>query len=99
MFSDMERGHFYRELADGVVLKDYPHTPQGQADFYSYMIPHLAEKPYIIGEFIYSWSDAERCYICGFSDCPIETRWGLVDQNKEKKPSYDAVREAFAKID
>jgi hypothetical protein len=98
LFSDTIRGHLYRELSEGVVLKDYPHTPRGQADFYSYMIPHLAEKPYIIGEFIYSWSDAERCYVCGFDDCPIETRWGLVDKNREKKPAYEAVRDAFAKI-
>jgi hypothetical protein len=98
IFSDIMRGHFYRELAEGVVLKDYPHTPQGQADFYSYMIPRLAKNPYIIGEFIYSWRDADRCYVCGFEDCPIETKWGLVDKNGEKKPSYDAVREAFAKI-
>ncbi|MDR1939456.1 MAG: hypothetical protein LBQ40_01500 [Clostridiales bacterium] len=98
LFSDMVRGHLYRELPEGVAIKGYPHTPQGQADFYAYMIPRLASRPYILGTFIYSWSDSERCYVCGFEDCPIETRWGLVDNDGHKKPSYDAVRLAFEKI-
>ncbi|MDR3264324.1 MAG: hypothetical protein LBT30_08465 [Clostridiales bacterium] len=98
IFSDMMSGHLYRELPANIVLKDYPHTPQGQADFYSYMIPRLASNPYVIGEFVYCWSDSERCYICGFDDCPIETRWGLVDKNQVPKPAYEAVRAAFAKI-
>jgi hypothetical protein len=99
IFSDMMRGHIYRELPEGVVLKGYPHTPDGQAAFFSYMIPHLASKPYIVGEFIYSWRDSERCYVSGFDDCPTETRWGLVDMSGKPKPSYYAVRDAFAGIE
>ncbi|MDR0751469.1 MAG: hypothetical protein LBF12_02600 [Christensenellaceae bacterium] len=96
IFSDLNVGHLYRELPEGVVLKDYPHTPEGQAGFYEYIIPHLASYPFIIGTFVYCWKDSDRCYVCGFEDCPIETRWGLVTRDEEKKPSFYAVKNAFA---
>jgi hypothetical protein len=92
------RQHFYRELSGKTRLKDYAHTAQGQADFYAYMIPRLAKRPYIIGEFIYSWADAKSCYYCGYEDCPVETGWGLVDLNGNPQPSYDAVQKAFGAI-
>jgi hypothetical protein len=98
LFSEIVRGHLYRELPENVVLKDYPHTPKGQADFYEYMIPHLASYPFIIGTFVYCWKDSDVCYVCGFDDCPIETRWGLVTRDEEKKPSFDAVKKAFAAL-
>ncbi|MDR3344540.1 MAG: hypothetical protein LBT21_02965 [Oscillospiraceae bacterium] len=92
------RNHLYREMPANIVLKDFPHSPEGQADYYEYMIPHLAEKPYIIGEFIYSWADDDICYVCGFSDCPIETRWGIVTFDEQPKLSYAAVKNAFESI-
>ncbi|MDR2091417.1 MAG: endo-1,4-beta-xylanase [Clostridiales bacterium] len=98
LFSDIMRNHLYRELPADVVLKNYPHTPEGQAKFYADMIPRLAKNPYIIGEFLYCWSDSDRCYVCGFEDCPTETRWGIVDRNGNPKPSYYAVRDAFGNI-
>ena len=42
------------------------------------------------------WSDEDHCYVCGQENCPIETRWGLVDRNGRTKAAYYAVRDAFA---
>jgi hypothetical protein len=98
LFGYMMKDHIYREMPANVVIKNFPHTRQGQADFYSYIIPRMAKKPYIIGMFVYCWSDSARCYVCGFEDCPIETAWGLVNYAQEPKPSYYAVRDAFNAI-
>ncbi|HQH63728.1 MAG TPA: hypothetical protein PLE55_08780 [Clostridiales bacterium] len=85
----------YRELPRRTHIPGYPHTPQGQADFYRDILPRLYRLPYLCGAFIYCYSDAERCYICGQEDCPTETRWGLVDCAGREKPSYFSVRDAF----
>jgi len=98
LFNTMERNHFYSELPKGVVIKKYPHTPEGQADFYRDIFPRLAKLPFVLGAFIYNWKDGEKCGYCGQSDCPQETRWGLVDTQYREKPSYYAVRDALAKI-
>jgi len=98
LFNTMERNHFYSELPKGVVIKKYPHTPEGQADFYRDIFPRLAKLPFVLGAFIYNWKDGEKCGYCGQSDCPQETRWGLVDTQYKEKPSYYAVRDALAKI-
>ena len=83
----------------GVLFnKNCPHTPEGQADFYSAVLPRLAAQPFLLGAFIYAWKDSERCYACGQDDCPTETRWGLVDRQHREKPSYYAVRDALKKI-
>mgnify|MGYP003317637775 CR=1 FL=1 len=29
--------------------------------------------------FIYCYQDSDKCYVCGQADCPVETKWGLVD--------------------
>ena len=91
--------HLYREMPADVVLPGYPHTPEGQAKFYADIIPRMTKsRPYLIGAFVYCWQDSASCYVCGQSDCPIETRWGLVDMNNGEKPAYNAVRDAFANI-
>ena len=87
--------HFYEGLPENYLIKGYPHTPQGQADFYTKIIPDLQNISYIAGLFIYSYYDAPICYHCGSSTCPIETGWGLVDSNGEANPSYYAVKEAL----
>jgi len=87
--------HLYRELPRGVAIKGIPHTPEGQADFYKYIIKRLLKKPYIVGAVAYCWSDSELCYVCGFNDCPVETRWGLVDREGTPKPAYYALRDAW----
>ncbi len=96
MFDGEFSNHLYRELEDGFGLYGLPHTPEGQADFFSYIIPKIRKLDYVIGAFIYMWDDSSDCYVCGQSDCPVETKWGLVDGNGNPKPSYYAVQKAFA---
>ncbi len=91
--------HFYTSLPDGYYLDGYSHTPEGQAKFFADLIPKLLSKDYIIGTIIYMWSDSDSCYVCGQSDCPVETGWGLVDGQGNPKPSFYAVKEAFASTD
>jgi len=91
--------HLYCELpANFVIPGGYPHTPEGQAKFYTEVIPRFARYPYVIGEFIYSWKDASACYACGQTDCPQETGWGLLDGQGNPKPAFDAVKEAYGKL-
>ena len=92
------KNHFYCEMPKTTFIPGYPHTPKGQADFFRYIIPHLYDMPYCCGSIIYCYKDCDHCYICGQNDCPIETRWGLVNMNDEPKPSYKAVRDVFGKI-
>lgn len=96
MFEGEFANHLYRELADGFGLYGFPHTPEGQADFFSYIIPKIRKLDYVIGAFIYMWDDTGDCYVCGQSDCPVETKWGLVDSEGNPKPAYYAVQKAFA---
>ena len=94
--SDMKL-HLYQEMPANVVIKGYPHTPDGQAKFYSYMLPHLAKKKFLVGAFVYCWQDSEACYVCGQGECPIETRWGLVSLDEKEKPAYYAVQDVWGK--
>ncbi len=87
--------HVYRALQDGTGLFGYPHTPEGQAKYYADMLARLQKIDWCAGAFIYMWNDSKRCYVCGQSDCPVETGWGLMDANLEPKPAYYAVKEAL----
>ena len=89
------REHLYTELPARNVIPGYPHTPEGQADFYRDILPQLMQKPYLLGAFIYCYGDSHRCYVCGQEDCPIETRWGLTTVDGKEKPAYEAVRKAW----
>jgi hypothetical protein len=95
-FSDFKY-HVYAEMPADVVIKEFPHTPEGQADFYRAILPRLEAKPYLIGAFVYCYADSERCYICGQPECPQETKWGLTTIDGQEKPSYYAVRDAWLK--
>ncbi len=97
MFDGEYSNHLYRELPDGYGLYGFPHTPEGQADFFSYVIPKVQSLDYVIGMFVYCWQDSGDCYVCGQVDCPVETKWGLIDYEGKPKPSYFAVKEAFSK--
>ncbi|MDR1532317.1 MAG: hypothetical protein LBS62_09060 [Clostridiales bacterium] len=96
LFNSDFKDHFYAELPAKNVIPAYPHTPEGQAAFYRDILPRLMNKPYLLGAFIYCYGDSPRCYVCGQSDCPIETRWGLTAMDGREKPAYFAVRDAWA---
>ncbi len=98
IFKSDYRTHIYKELPKSTVIPGYPHTYEGQAKFYSDIIPRLYKKPFLAGCFIYAYSDARECHVCGQADCPTETRWGLTERDLTEKPSYYAVKEAFGKI-
>ena len=95
LFDGEYTNHIYKSLQDGTGLYGYEHTPEGQAKFYSYLIPKLRKLPWCIGAIIYMWDDSDSCYVCGQEDCPVETGWGIVDGNGEPKPAYYAVQKAF----
>jgi hypothetical protein len=96
VFNSEFTNHLYMELPEKVVVEGYPHTPEGQALFYTDIFPRLVKKDYLIGTFVYCYSDSSACYYCGQPDCPIETRWGLVTVDGHEKPSYYAVRDMWA---
>ncbi len=96
VFDGEYANHIYRELAEGTGLRGYEHSPEGQAKFYADLIPKLKNCGFVIGAFLYMWNDSEHCYVCGQSDCPVETGWGIVDGEGNPKPAYYAVRDAFA---
>lgn len=96
MFEGEFSNHLYTELHEGFGLYGFPHTPEGQAEFFSYIIPKIRKHSYVIGSFVYMWNDTGDCYVCGQEECPVETKWGLVDSEGKPKPAYYAVQEAFA---
>ncbi len=90
--------HLYKELPAITKIPGYHHTPEGQAKFYKHILMHFYKKQYIVGAFVYCYADGKACHICGQSDCPTETRWGLVDLKGCPKPSYYAVKKAYGTI-
>lgn len=98
MFSGDMTNHLYKELPAITVIPGMPHTPEGQAKFFTKVIDRLYKLPFMCGTIIYCYTDFPHCGYCGQSDCPTETLWGLVDRNGNPKPSYYAVKEQFEKI-
>lgn len=96
MFDGEFSNHLYCELQDGFGIYGFPHTPEGQAGFFTYIIPKIRRLDFVIGTVVYCWSDSGDCYVCGQEDCPVETKWGLVDCDGNPKPAYYAVKEAFS---
>ena len=98
LFHSDYRQHFYREMPRFTRIPGCPHTPEGQAAFYDRLIGRLYRLPFAAGAMVYCWADAEACGYCGQSDCPVETRWGLVDCEGRPKPSFYAVKRQFGAI-
>lgn len=96
LFNGEYKSHLYTSLPDGLGLYGYDHTPEGQAKFYQNLIPRIMAMDYVVGAVIYCWGDSEACYVCGQAECPVETGWGLVDNNGNPKPAYYAVQKAFS---
>ncbi len=97
LFDTELASHLYRELQGGYQLNDYRHTPEDQGKFFEDTFERLYNLDFLCGAIVYCYEDSDACYICGQSDCPVETGWGLVDLNGKPKPAYYAVQEAFAK--
>ena len=98
MFDGEFSNHLYCELQDGFGIYGFPHTPEGQANFFSYIIPKLRRMNFVVGTIVYCWSDSGDCYVCGQEECPVETKWGLVDNEGNPKPAYYAVKKAFSDV-
>ena len=98
LFRSDYRQHFYKEMPRLTRIPGYPHTPEGQAGFYDELIGRLYRLPFVAGAMIYCWSDAPACGYCGQPDCPVETRWGLVDCEGRPKPAWYAVRKQFGRV-
>ena len=96
MFNGEFSNHLYCELDEGMGLYGFPHTPLGQAAFFSYVIPKVRSLDFVIGALVYCWSDSGACYVCGQAECPVETKWGIVDSEGNPKPAYYAVKYAFS---
>lgn len=97
LFNTELANHLYREIPGGYQLRKYKHNPEGQAEFFTDVISKFQKRDYIVGAFVYCYSDSSACYICGQEDCPVETGWGLVDLKGNPKPAYYAVQKAFSK--
>lgn len=90
--------HLYMELEEGIGLEGYPHTPKGQAKYFTDFFDRVViPKEMICGAIMYCLSDSERCYVCGQTNCPVETGWGVLTGDGEKKESFYALKEAFRK--
>ncbi|MBQ3087979.1 MAG: hypothetical protein IJC45_11640 [Clostridia bacterium] len=98
LFNGDMTNHLYKELPAITVIPGYPHTDEGQAKFYDKLLPKFYDLDFICGAIVFCYSDFPHCAYCGQSDCPTETRWGLVTVDEEPKPSYYAVQRAFDKI-
>ena len=106
--SDQEKGdllfkgeyanHIYCELSEGTYLYGYPHNGEGQAKFFTKVLNRLLKIKWCAGAVIYMWNDTGTCYVCGQSDCPVETGWGLVDGEGNPKPAYYAVKEVLTGV-
>lgn len=99
LFHTELRNHLYRELPGHVRLKGYAHTWEDQARFMTDVIRRIRRLPFVCGAMVYCYSDSTHCFICGQEGCPVETGWGLVDVNGNRKPAWYAVRDAFADLD
>ena len=99
LFQGEYKNHIYCELTEGTGLYGYDHTPEGQAKFYEDIIPMIEDMDFVIGAFIYCWQDSADCYVCGQAECPIETKWGIINYDGTPKPAYYAVQKAFGDID
>lgn len=98
IFKSDFKDHLYKQIPSYVKIPGYEHTAEGQGRFYKDILPRLYNKLFVVGAFIYCYSDGEACHICGQSDCPTETKWGLVTLDGREKPSYYAVKAEFGRM-
>ena len=92
---EKEYQHFYGETA-AETIENIPHTPEGQADYFRRVMGELKKLNCLAGMIIYCCQDMERCWACGHTWCPFETKWGLFNLDGTPKPAYNAVKEIIA---
>jgi len=97
VFAREFRQHLYCELPANVRTRGCPHTQEGQAEFFRRLLPRLEKLPFLGGMFIYTHRDDPVCNICGQSECPMETKWGLCETDGTPKKGYYAVKELWGK--
>lgn len=86
--------HFYG-ISSALTIENIPHTPEGQAQYFKSVMTELKKLNCLAGMIIYCCEDMERCYACGHTWCPFETKWGLCYIDGTPKPAYYAVREVI----
>jgi hypothetical protein len=75
------------------------HTPAVQAEFVRRALAEMDRYKHLLtGIFFYRWEDQAVCWQCGQPDCPVETRWGLVDEDNRPKPSFEAWKEGIRSL-
>lgn len=91
VFTDYS-SHFYGETSPETI-NSIPHTPDGQAEYYKEVMTELRKQNCLAGMIIYCCQDMEKCWVCGHSWCPFETKWGIFTIDGIPKPAYYAVKE------
>ena len=94
---EMMRGAYPCEVKKWKFAWRGAHSRDIQAQFIEETFRVLAGKPFVIGATYYRWNDPETCWQCGLADCPAETAWGLVDRDRNPKPSYHTFKSAVQK--
>lgn len=74
----------------------FPHTEEGQAEFYAALLPKLLANEHLAGTILYCWRDSPICFTCGSADCPCETAWGLTRYDDSPKPVCEVLRQILS---
>ncbi len=69
------------------------HTEETQAQYIRDGLTVFMQHPHVLGQFIFCWKDAKRCYHCGQEKCPAECFWGITRNDRSFKPAYFVVKE------
>lgn len=93
VFKD-KANHFYG-ITSEKTIENIPHTPEGQAQYFKSVMTELKKLNCLAGMFIYCCQDMEKCYYCGHTWCPYETKWGIFNIDGTPKPAYYAVKEVI----
>lgn len=86
--------HFYGTTS-AETIENIPHTPDGQAEYFRRVISELQKVNCLAGMIIYCCQDYEKCFVCGQSWCPYETKWGIFNMDGTPKPAYYAIKETI----
>ena len=90
------KSHLYMELEEGIGLTGYPHSTEGQAEYFGDFIRDIViTTDYVCGVIVYKLSDDHTCYVCGQYGCPVETRWGVCSDEYEYYEAVEVLKEVF----